>query len=199
MTHQEMEKNAGGMSYRTLPEIETSLITQYLDSNDNESTIFEKNKKYYLASADKTIARLELAKIRVQNSDMHSDECQLVLDKINNGLHLIECLKNQIKTKNHSEELQKATAYKMWHAVKLIPSSAEGYAILSSLEKTMLNSKGHESKNKLKTVEIHLKDVKKIFSNLLNLDESSDFAKAEKYHLKAYEKMGLIQKMLNDL
>lgn len=199
MTHQEMEKNAGGMSYRTLPGIETTLIAQYLDSNDNESTIFEKNKKYYLASADKTIARLELAKIRVQKSDMPSDECQFVLDKINRGLHLIEGLKNQIKHETHNEELQKATHYKMWHAIKLIPSAAEGYAIISSLEKTIFNNNEPESKNKLKMDEINLKDVKNIFSYLLNLDESSDFAVAEKYHLKAYEKMEIMQKLLNDL
>jgi hypothetical protein len=199
MTQQEMEKNAGGMSYRTLPRIEKTLITQYLDSNDNESTIFEKNKKYYLASADKTIARLELAKIRVQNSDMPSDECQLVLDKINQGLHLIEGLKYQIKHETHNEKLQKATHYKIWHAIKLIPSAAEGYAIISSLERNIFNNKKHESKNKLKKDEIHLKDLKNIFSYLLNLDESSDFAVAEKYHFKAYEKMEIMQKMLNDL
>ncbi len=199
MTGHEMEKNAGGMSYRTLPGIETALITQYLDSNDNESTIFEKNKKYYLASADKTIARLELAKIRVENSDMPSDECQLVLDKINQGLYLIEGLKNQIKHETHNEELQKATQYKMWHAIKLIPSAAEGYAIISSLEKTIFNKNEQESKNKLKKIKIDVKDVKNIFSYLLKLDESSDFALAEKYHLKAYEKMEIMQKMLNDL
>lgn len=195
MIHQEREKNAGGMSYRTLLEIETTLITHYLDSNDYGSAIFEKNKEYYLASADKTIARLDLAKIRVENSDMPSLRYQFVMSRINHGLHGMGNLKTQIKHAHDNEELQQATPYKMWHAVKLIPSAAEGCAILSSLEKTIRN-KLHESNQKLKEDKTHLENAKKIFSYLLNLDENSNFVMAEKYRLKAYEEMEMVQKIL---
>jgi hypothetical protein len=61
---QETENMAGVMSYRTMNGIDTSIIMSYLEgTNKNSSTeIFKKNREYYIASANKTISRLELTK-----------------------------------------------------------------------------------------------------------------------------------------
>ncbi|MDD3985318.1 MAG: hypothetical protein PHY59_05420 [Methanobacterium sp.] len=73
---QENENIAGGMSYRTMKGINFKKIEKYLIGNDNNSSteILEKNKDYYIASANKTIARIELAKKRSEyglNNDKH--------------------------------------------------------------------------------------------------------------------------------
>jgi|GEM_PF-1063770 len=196
MNHPEKEKNAGGMSYRTLPGIETILITQYLDHHDKKPLylVSEKNKKYYMASADKTIARLELTKIRVENSDISSDECQVVMDRISHGLNCMEYIKNRVRNVASNEELHKITPYKLWHAVKLIPSAAEGYAVTASIENDIFRDKRPESNHDPEKIKTHLENVKTIFLHLLNLDESSDFAAAEKSRLKAYKDIEIVQK-----
>jgi hypothetical protein len=185
MANLKIERNAGGMSYRTLSKLETILINQYLD-NKNPSKIFEKNKIYYLTSADKTIARLKLAKIRVDNSDMSHGRRQKVLYRINHGLDSMEYIKERVKNSTDNRELLFETPYKLWHKVKLIPSAAEGCAILSSLENTISSQ---IPKNQNKDVNIDLKNTKKIFSYLLNLDESSDFELAEKCLFQAYKEL----------
>lgn len=198
MNHQKPEKSAGGMSYRTLPGIETTLITHYLDHNGKKplSIVFEKNKQYYVASADKTIARLELAKIRVENSDISHDKCQVVMGRISHGLYCMVCIKNRITNVASNEELHKITPYKIWHAVKLIPQAAEGYAILISIEEVIFTSERPESDPvKLKKVKFHLKKAEKIFLCLLNLDENSDFQAAEKSRLKAYEEIKIVKEI----
>ena len=65
---QEGENIAGGMSYRTMNGIKTTKIMDYLEGFDDDSSmeILEKNKDYYIASANKTISRLDLAKKRVE-------------------------------------------------------------------------------------------------------------------------------------
>ncbi|WP_321421403.1 hypothetical protein [uncultured Methanobacterium sp.] len=196
MNHQKPEKNAGGMSYRTLPGIETTLITHYLDYTDKKplSIVFEKNKEYYMASADKTIARLELAKSRVENSAISYDECQFVMKRISHGLNCMLYIKNRIKNVSSSEELHRITPYKIWHAVKLIPQAAEGYTILISIEEIIFTSERLKSDRvKLKNVKFHLKKAKKIFMSLLVLDENSDFQTAEKSRLKAYEEIKTVE------
>ncbi len=197
MNHQKSEKIAGGMSYRTLPGIEITLITHYLDYNDKEplSIVFEKNRQYYMASADKTIARLELAKIRVENSGIPYDEYRFVMGRISHGFDCMECIKNRIKNVSSNEELHKITPYKIWHAVKLIPQAAEGYVILISIQELIFTSNGSESAVKLKKVKFHLKKAEKIFMCLLNLDENSDFQSAEKSRLKAYEEIKTVQEI----
>jgi len=198
MNHPEKEKNAGGMTYRTLPGIETTLITQYLDHHDRKtiSAVSEKNKKYYMASADKTIARLELAKIRVENSDISSDECQVVMGRISHGLDCMECIKNRVKNVASNEELHKITPYKLWHAVKLIPSAAEGYAVTASIENVIFRAKIPESNPDLEKIRTHLDNAKTIFLHLLNLDENSDFASAENSRLKAYKDIEIVQNLV---
>jgi len=149
-----------------------------------------------MASADKTIARLELAKIRVENSVISSDECQFVLNRISHGLNCMVSIKNRIKNVSSNKELHKITPYKIWHAVKLIPQAAEGYAILISIEEIIFTSDRSESDPvKLKKVKFHLKKGKKIFMCLLNLDENSDFQTAEKSRLKAYEEIETVKEI----
>ncbi len=200
MNHPEKEKNAGGMTYRTLPGIETTLITQYLDRHDKKPLyiVSEKNKKYYMASADKTIARLELAKIRVENSDISWDEYQVVMERISHGLDCMERIKNRVKNVASNGELHKLTPYKLWHAVKLIPSAAEGYAVTASIENALFRDKRPESNPDLEKIKTHLDNAKTIFSHLLNLDESTDFTAAEKSRLKAYKEIKIVQMMQND-
>ena len=55
----EGEKIAGGMSYRTLNGIDTTVIMEYLEgTNENSSKeILGKNKDYYITSADKIIKK----------------------------------------------------------------------------------------------------------------------------------------------
>ena len=59
---------AGGMSYRTMNGIDVRYIMEYLEGTDENSSkeILKKNREYYIASANKTISRLELAKKRVE-------------------------------------------------------------------------------------------------------------------------------------
>ena len=61
---QEGENIAGGMSYRTMNGIKTTKIMDYLEGYDDDSSmeILEKNKDYYIASANKTISRLDSRK-----------------------------------------------------------------------------------------------------------------------------------------
>jgi hypothetical protein len=60
------------MSYRTMNGIDNSHIMKYLEgTNENSSTeIFKKNREYYIASANKTISKLELTKKRVEYSHL---------------------------------------------------------------------------------------------------------------------------------
>jgi hypothetical protein len=69
---QETENMADGMSYRTMNGIDTRKIMSYLEDRNKKSSeeIFHKNRDYHIASADKTIVRLELPKLG-QNMTIH--------------------------------------------------------------------------------------------------------------------------------
>lgn len=149
-----------------------------------------------MVSADKTIARLELAETRVKNSNISYNECQIVMGRISHGLNCMKCIKSRINQVTSNEELHTITPYKIWHAVKLIPQAAEGYAILASIESVIFTSDRPESDHvKFKKVKFHVENVKKIFLFLLNLDESSDFQAAENSRLKAYEEIKMLQEI----
>jgi len=130
----EGEKIAGGMSYRTLNGIDTTVIMECLEgTNENSSKeILGKNKDYYIASADKTIARLKLAKKRVKHAHIEDNCAELVYDKISSSIKWLNRLKDNIISVTNKSELLELHQYKKWHAVKLIPSAAEGI-IISSL------------------------------------------------------------------
>ena len=114
--------------------IDTTVIMEYLEgTNENSSKgILGKNKDYYIASADKTIARLKLAKKRVKHAHIEDNCAELVYDKISSSIKWLNRLKDNIISVTNKSELLELHQYKKWHAVKLIPSAAEGI-IISSL------------------------------------------------------------------
>jgi len=196
-----MEENAGGMSYRTMKGIDTSLFKFYLEGQDRRSSaaILKKNKKYYMASANKTKARLELANIRIMYIEKHHNENQLAIDKINHGLSWLKILKNEINNTDNNHELETVIPYRKWHAVKLIPSVAEGYAISNSIKRNIKQLKDKDPKlpnSQLEKAITHIRHAKKIFINLLNLNEKSNFISAEKSRVKAYEEIQKAQSIL---
>ncbi len=208
---QEEEDSAGGISYRTMKGIDTHPLRKYLEGRDEQASqeILEKNKEYYIASAHKIITRLELAQIRVKNADLDEKEEQMLDERLSHGLEWLKILEKNIKLAKDRAEFLQAVPYKKWHAVKLMPSAAEGYAINASIIRDIeqagiksSNIKFSKSSNikssdikKLKEAEIHSKKAGKIFLNLLNLKESSDFKAAEKARIEAYNETNTAVKM----
>ena len=134
---QETENMAGGMSYRTMDGIDSGKIMDYLEGSDyNSSTeILIKNREYYIASANKTISRLELAKKRVEYGHLNEIFHEMVNNNIICAINWLTELKNYINTVSKTSELLKSNQYKRWHAVKLIPSAAEGIVITTSINR----------------------------------------------------------------
>lgn len=177
-------------------------IMEYLAGHDKKSSaeIFNKNKDYYMASANKIIARLELAKMRILYMDIPEKDRDMLAEKLHNGFKWLNNLNKIIKNANEIITFQKAVSYKKWHAVKLIPSSAEGYAITASLEGNLKHNNVDSAKtdgNMLKNAIFHNNKAKEIFLELLNLNEDSDFKTAEKRLINAYEELNLASDLLN--
>ncbi len=83
------EEVAGGISYRIISGFNTDTI-KYLSGHYEKSSfeILQKNKSYYIASANKIIARLEPAKIRIENIEIEEKYSQMLsikLKKVLNG------------------------------------------------------------------------------------------------------------------
>jgi hypothetical protein len=199
----EEEDSAGGMSYRTMKEIDTFSIIKYLEGyNERSSTeIFEKNKEYYIASADKTIARLELARIRLKHANLSGEDNSMLLNRLSNGLNWLKTLKKNIRKANNNSEFQKVISYKKWHSVKLLPSGVEGYLITNSIQRNIdgIKNKLPESESEdLRNAKTHNQKAKLIFLKLLNLDVSSDFKAAEKSRIKAYNEAVTAQRILKE-
>ncbi len=195
------EEIAGGMSYQIMKGFKTNEIMKYLSGHDVQSSwmILEKNKEYYIASANKIIARFELAKVRIENINIKEKDSQLVNLKLNNGLKWLNNLIKNIKNANNFNKFLEKVPYKQWHAVKLIPSAAEGYAITVSIE-LKINQLNQFNANvmKLNNINSHNKTTKEIFLALLNLDEKSDFNIAEKQRIKGYEEINLTLGLLKE-
>lgn len=197
---QNYEENAGGMSYRTLKDVDTSQIMGYLQGRDETGSaeILEKNIEYYLASAEKTLSRLELARIRSKSSNLPEEDLQIIDNKLDEGSKWINDLKNKLK-KNKSE-FPDTVSYKKWHAVKLIPSAVEGYVITRSIQIKINRIKGNLSASAhrmhLRSAEKHNESSKKIFLELMGLDESSDMDNAEILRIKAFNEASTAQDIL---
>ena len=58
---------------------------------------------------------------------------EMICNKISNAIKWLNELKDKIKSLKQSE-LLKSNQYKRWHAVKLIPSAAEGITITQLTE-----------------------------------------------------------------
>ncbi|PKL67909.1 MAG: hypothetical protein CVV28_04080 [Methanobacteriales archaeon HGW-Methanobacteriales-1] len=199
---QDYEENAGGMSYRTLKGVDKSQIMGYLKGHDGTGSaeIHEKNVEYYLASIEKTISRLELARVRSEYANLPDEDFQTIDDKLNEGSKWLNDLKKNLKkTKDTSECLDKIS-YKKWHAVKLIPSSVEGYVITKSIQikinriKGNLSASGHRMH--LRNAEKHNESSKKIFLELMQLNETSDLDNAEILRIKAFNDASTAQDIL---
>lgn len=197
------EKKAGGMSYRALEVDQASTLTPYLEGLDkqSQSAIFKRNREYYMASVDKTISRLELANVRVKCIGISDRKYLMLKDNITNGLNWLKTLKNEIKGATNNQELQALISYKKWHAVKLIPLAVEGYAIAHTLgiknNHPLKIKLSHKSE--LANAKHHKQRAQKIFEDLLNLEENSDFIMAEKSLLDAIEELEAAQTIINSL
>ena len=187
---QESEDTAGGMSYRTMKGIDITNITGYLEGSDTKSAqeILDKNKDYYIASANKTIARLELTKKRVEHGHIEPICAEMIYEKISNAIKWLKELKNEIQRANNKSDLLNFKEYKKWHAVKLIPSAAEGIIINSSINRKIADIINNKEFNKdlVEIARIHNEKSRSIFLELLNLTEHSDFKAAERLRIKAY-------------
>lgn len=190
---QEYENSAGGMSYRTMKGINFKEISKYLEGSNqkNSQGILNKNKEYYIASANKTIARLELSKERIEDVNILPETADIISDKISSALYWLEKLKNDIKKVNNGSEILKKHQYKKWHAVKLLPSAAEGLMIMTRIEKQINKIDSNETVNKklIENIFIHLDKSKTIFLELLELGKLSDFEKAEKLRVEGYSEL----------
>lgn len=176
-------------------------VRDYLAGKDVNSSgkIFEKNKQYYIASANKTMTRLELAQARIRNAFLSEKDSKFLIDKILYGLNWLDVLKNNIKDAKDDIEFSKAVSYKEWHAVKLIPSAAEGYAICLIMEDKLKvrNNKSHVKL--LEDAESDSQEAKIIFTELLNLKENSNFKLAEKQRIKGYRKLISVEETLKKI
>lgn len=199
---QKHEENAGGMTYRTLKGIDTSQIMGYLQGYDEiaSAEILEKNKEYYMASVDKTISRLELAKVRAQKSKLSDEDMKIAYEALDNGCKWLNNLKKDIKKAKNNPDFVSNIPYKKWHAIKLIPSSVEGYVIVSSIKtkinriKSNLSASAHRMH--LRSAEKHNETSKKIFLELMSLNESADMDNAEDLRIKAFKEASTAQDIL---
>jgi hypothetical protein len=201
---QETENMAGGMSYRTMNGIDTSHIMKYLEgTNKNSSTaIFNKNRDYYIASANKTIARLELTKKRIEYGHLNNNFREMVCNKISNAIIWLDGLKEYINKVSKSSDLLKSNQYKKWHAVKLIPSAAEGLIITTIINMKVVELDKTQSdldKKLLRSASTHNKKAESIFKYLLNLTGRSDFKEAEMLRIEGYRECVIVDKKINKL
>jgi len=200
----EGENIAGGMSYRTMDGIKTIKIMDYLKGFDNDSTaeILERNKDYYIASANKTISRLELAKKRAEYARLEKETEKLIYEKIFRALNWLEELKEDILNIKNNFKFLEVDQYKKWHAVKLIPSAAEGIIITSLIKRKLDNSfrdSNESNKSIVETARKHIEKAEIIFRDLLNLNEFSDFKEAERSRIEGYNEAVLADAKLKYL
>jgi hypothetical protein len=196
----EGEKIAGGMSYRTMNGNAVKNLMKYLEGSDESSSkeILEKNKDYYIASANKTIARLELAKKRVEYAQIEENGAE-IYDRISTAIKWLNELKDKITSVTNRSELLEPNQYKKWHAVKLIPSAAEGIAIslLIDREIACINDKSESSdKILVESARTHNKKAKSNFIMLLNLSDQSNFKEAERLRIEGYSEAALAVKKI---
>ncbi len=198
---QEHENIAGGMSYRTMDDIDNSLILKYLEGCDfhSKTTILNKNKTYYIASADKTIARLKLAQTRLKYSNISEDRAKKIYKKISECIQWLGSLKDRIRYENNPEIL-KLQQYKKWHAVKLIPSAVEGYIIISQirceLPENKINTGDLTENTKFSAITEHVEKAEMIFKLLFDVNENSDFRKYENLRVEGYNETATALKLI---
>jgi hypothetical protein len=158
--------------------------------------ILKQEKAYYIASADKTAARLELAKARITEAGIPEVDRRMLMDRLDTGVEWTDSLKQHIRAASDQAAFDAVVSqsYKKWHAVKLLPSSAEGYAIAGAIEGSI--DHGHEDAS-LREAEDLIGRSRATFLHLLYLDENSDFEAAERSRLEAFRYMKDAREKLN--
>jgi hypothetical protein len=197
---QENEDIAGGMSYRTFNGIDVCIM-EYLEGFNEESSseILKKNKNYYITSADKTIARLELAKIRVESGNINEKYAEIIYYKISTSIEWLNELKENVINVSNTSKLLETFQYKKWHAVKMIPSAAEGLLITFLISRKIADIHKNDvsvDENLLKRAKTHNKNAELIFKKLLSLNERSDFNLAERLRIEGYREAVLAHKKI---
>lgn len=183
-------KMAGGMVHWTNEGVDISPggIMRYIagDSEADSGAILEKEKAYYAACVDKTLSRLELAKVRIDTADLTAEERSMLYGRLNAGVGWLQANKKAFESAKDRSSFEKVIDIKTWHAVKMLPTASEGYSIACAIEKRI--EKMPDSADKKEAVTVN-GQAKSTFLRLLNLDGSADFVAAEKDRIEAFGRL----------
>ncbi len=182
-------------------ESEESSLMNYFYGHDGvvPSEILDKEKEYYFASADKTAARLGLARTRIIKAVIPEDDHRMLVARLDSGLEWLERLKQRLSDAPDKPAFNAiaSRSYKTWHAVKMIPAAAEGYAITDGIQDHI------DWMKKRSPGDVHLNNLEKLnnqaqakFLSLLNLDERADFEYAEQERREAYRMAAEVNKLV---
>jgi hypothetical protein len=178
---------AGGMVYQTNEEVESAGLMSYFSEQGGAVSpkILEQEKAYYIASADKTAARLELAKARITEANIPEDDRRMFMGRLDTGVKWTDSLKQRIRGAPDKATFDAVVSqsYKKWHAVKLLPSAAEGYAIVDAIEAHIDLEQNDAGLRDAKDL---IERSRAIFLQLLYLEENADFTVAEQSRLEAF-------------
>lgn len=183
-------KMAGGMVHWTNEGVDLSPdgIMRYIaGSGDADSiAILKKEKEYYAACVNKTLSRLALARSRIDAADLTTEERSILDERLESGVEWLASNKKALLSANDRESFEKAVDLKTWHAVKMLPTATEGYAIACSIEKRL--GRMSESRDKSRAVKLN-DQARSTFWQLLNLDGSADFVAREKDRIEAFGRL----------
>jgi hypothetical protein len=199
---QKHQDNAVGMSYKVMKGMDLSKISMYLEGHDEQSSaeILDKNLKYYSASVDKSVSRLELSFTRLKNVNLSEEDNEMLEKKIQLALKWLKDLKDNIKQSQDKSEFISATSYKKWHVFNLLPSVIEGYFITTLIQtkinRIVTNLSESSHKMHLRNAQKQIKKSRELFSELLDLSEASDLNNAEELRIKAYNELIIAQSIL---
>lgn len=189
------QKIAGGMTYNTHEGVDYVNIIHFFEEG-NSREIFEKKKVYYLASANKTKARLILARTRINDIKLNEDVANNLNQKISKAIEWTRNLKENLKNSDNEKEFQQVISYKKWHEVKLIPQASEGCA-LSCFLKDKLNKRTSDRINKFNDADIHNKKAERLLINVLDFNKDINFKLKEEQLSNAYKELDMAFKALD--
>jgi len=180
-------KMAGGMVHWTNEGVDLSpqgIMRHIAGNSDEDSTaILEKEKAYYAACVDKTLARLALARSRVDAADLTEGERLMLYGRLDSGTAWLNDIKEAFLSAGDRTTFERTIDLKTWHAVKMMPTAAEGFAIACSIEKSI--DRAPDRWNKYRAVVVN-ENARATFLRLLNLTGWADFIEREKDRIEAY-------------